>query len=438
MKTRNLYQFENIDFFLLKFFSYLICLIPLALLTGSFFPDFFITLSSIFFFYISIKYREYYYFQTRFVYIFFLFYLFLCISSLLSDFPLHSLSSSFVYIRFGLFSLVIWLIIDYYPQFKKNFFLFFVFTFVYAAIDGIYQYFVGNSIFGFTTGFTYDSNESIRLALSFNDKAFIGGYLSRLLPLLIGILFLVNSKKTKKILLLVFTLIILAYFISFVSGERTAFATMIFMLIIVFLISKNHLKTKLLISLSFIIFIFSIISFDENISNRMIDKTMHQLGFSDKKDLDNQNNRLNFFSSHHEAHFMTALRMFKDHPIIGVGPNNFRNLCSERKYSNANHLSCSSHPHNIYIQVLSETGIIGFIFISSIFLYVLFKLYRETKVSKNIIYSSKFYFLLAFTITLLPILPSANFFNNWINIIYYLPLGFYLHEISSSEIKLNQ
>ena len=43
------------------------------------------------------------------------------------------------------------------------------------------------------------------------------------------------------------------------------------------------------------------------------------------------------------------------------------------------------------------------------------------------------FFLLAF-------FPTLNLFNNWINIIYYLPVGFYLHEFYKNDfrsIKLN-
>ena len=61
--------------------------------------------------------------------------------------------------------------------------------------------------------------------------------------------------------------------------------------------------------------------------------------------------------------------MYLDNKIFGVGVKNFRKICKYEKYSVSN-LSCASHPHNTYIQILSETGIIGFLFlINSLFYF---------------------------------------------------------------------
>ena len=37
--------------------------------------------------------------------------------------------------------------------------------------------------------------------------------------------------------------------------------------------------------------------------------------------------------------------------------------------------------------------------------------------------------LLGFVITLLPISPNGNFFNNWLSMVMFLPVGFYIHSI---------
>ena len=50
--------------------------------------------------------------------------------------------------------------------------------------------------------------------------------------------------------------------------------------------------------------------------------------------------------------------MFLDNKILGVGVKNFRNFCNVEKYKVDR--SCTTHPHNTYIQILAETGIIGF------------------------------------------------------------------------------
>ena len=56
--------------------------------------------------------------------------------------------------------------------------------------------------------------------------------------------------------------------------------------------------------------------------------------------------------------------MFSDNKLFGQGSNTFRYLCSSEKFriSDKNE-GCSTHPHNIYVQLLAETGLIGVLFL---------------------------------------------------------------------------
>jgi len=54
--------------------------------------------------------------------------------------------------------------------------------------------------------------------------------------------------------------------------------------------------------------------------------------------------------------------MYLDNKLLRVGVKNFINFCSDKKY-NVRYFSYSIHPHNYFLQLLSETGIIGFLFL---------------------------------------------------------------------------
>ena len=95
---------------------------------------------------------------------------------------LFSLKSSIVYIRFGIFTLAVWFLIDKNYLSLKRFTNVFLFTFLFVLIDGDYQFFLDKSIFGFI------SSNPERLALSFSDKTVLGSYIARLMPLLIALI----------------------------------------------------------------------------------------------------------------------------------------------------------------------------------------------------------------------------------------------------------
>ena len=127
--------------------------------------------------------------------------------------------------------------------------------------------------------------------------------------------------------------------------------------------------------------------------------------------------------------------MFLDRPIIGHGPKMFRIKCSDPKYaevvgtSERGISSCMTHPHNFYIQLLAETGLIGFSILFFLFLYVVYlsmKYFYYDFIKNKKIYSNYNICLLAcLLITVWPIIPNGNFFNNHLMIIYSLPLGFF-------------
>ena len=74
--------------------------------------------------------------------------------------------------------------------------------------------------------------------------------------------------------------------------------------------------------------------------------------------------------------------MWMDNKITGVGFNNYETKClTDNKYSSIkiNYGKCSAHPHNIYIQFLSETGLIGLLSFLTMLIFIFTKIIRNIK-----------------------------------------------------------
>ena len=164
-----------------------------------------------------------------------------------------------------------------------------------------------------------------------------------------------------------------------------------------------------------------IISFINPIAKeRVFDQTINQMN------LNKDDEKKYIFSKQHNKIYISAYKMFLDNKVLGVGVKNFRKLCSNERYYE-NKLSCSTHPHNTYLQILTETGIIGFLFLFTTLLYFCRYMLKHMFLKLK----GKFYFndfeiciLSGIAIYLWPFIPTGNVFNNWINIALILNLPF--------------
>ncbi len=410
--------------------SWLYYLIPISLLTGSFLPDLFLSLIAFIFLFLSIKFKYYHYFKNKFFVIFFSFYIYLIFNSLISEHQLHSLESTLFYFRFGLFALATWFLIEEKENFFQTFYFILLITIIIALIDGIYQQIYNIGLFGI-----YNEIPN-RLALTFNDKLILGGYLARMLPILIAVM-LISEKNIRNKYALIALLFIITDVIVYVSGERTALGLMAVLTILLILLMSKFQYLRLFTLIVSIALIIGISVYNPSSRERVVDLTFEQMGL--ENDINNDEYDFRYFTPIHDSLYRTSFKMFLDKPVFGHGPNTFRKLCSEDRY-NVGRYGCSTHPHNFYLQLLAETGIIGIVPLLVVIIYLINTIFKQLF---SIIKREKYKFcsdfqvciIAALVLSLFPFLPTQNFFNNWINVIIYLPVGFYLYSLYSHKFS---
>ena len=407
--------------------SYLIILLPLSLIIGPFFSDLSVVIIDLIFFYFIIKNKQYEIFNNNLFKFLLLFNIYISIRSIFADDIFLSLKSSLPYLRF----LILIFAINYFLNKNKNLINHFsksiIVIIIVLCLDALFQY-----IFGFNTlGFKIENPD--KLNGFFGDEAVLGSYLIRLFPLLIASYFIVFNKKENKFLFIsIFSLISITIFFS---GSRSSLALLSLFIIIFLLLFKSLRKEMLTLLISVVILV--------GLSSTLSEKIRHNINYnlfdpirtiffqSEKSRTENvKDKKIIIFTQVYHTHYETAYKMFKNNKFFGVGNKMYRKLCSEKEY-NINKFSCTTHPHNFYIQVLAENGFFGFIFIISLFTYcslIIFKeiYFRNIKKVNNLDDKSVL-ILTGVFLNLWPIIPSGNLYNNWLSILIYLPIGFYFY-----------
>jgi len=130
------------------------------------------------------------------------------------------------------------------------------------------------------------------------------------------------------------------------------------------------------------------------------------------------------------AHWLTAIEISKDNFLFGSGVRTFRIVC--QKYDTIDSFRkdsrCSTHPHNIYLEILSETGLIGLILIL-LFFFNFVKSLINKKNNKTLTIA-----LGALILALIfPLKPTGAFFSSWYGSILWYLIGYYYFSLQHIE-----
>ena len=405
--------------------TWIIILLPILLISGPFLSDLGVSFVGILFIINSIKNNLKKYYNNYYFKFFLIFCLILIFSSLQSNNILISLKNSLFYFRFGIFSLCFWYLLEKNEYILKYLFISLLLCYSSLIVDGYFQYFFGENLLGYTL---YDD---YRISSFFGSELILGSYLARFFPIFFGLFILLDqSKKNKSLLFLMSIIFILSEGLIFISGERLALFFMNLSALYIIFMIKEYKIYRLWTYLLSLILIVVMINFYPNSKERFIDQTIND--FTRKDNLNKEDDKLYIFSKPHTDMYITAYRLFVDNKFFGVGPRQFRNECNKHSVSE---YSCETHPHHTYMELLSESGIFAFLIVMLVLIlliYISLKhfIFKFIHGKKSVINDFEVCLFSALIISLWPFSPSGSFFNNWMSIVYYFPVGLFLWQRS--------
>ncbi len=388
-----------------KIFFILLLFVPLSILVGpsvSLINMVTISLMYLFFF---LKFKHYnFLIKDNTVRILLFLYLYLVFNTLISLSIENSILRNLGFIRFILFFLAINYLFFAIKISKKIFFIWTI-IFLIFIFDVYFERFTGANIFGWgaisSNGVPQPHGE--RIVSFFKDEPIAGAFINGFIFIILG--YLLNILKNKEYGNMIFFIAILIFFSSvLITGERSNTLKALFgLILLICLIDIFNFKLKVTLLIVLPMLIMLVIINSDYLKNRYIGQIFSKI-YADKN--------LTYFENNiYIKLYKSGFEVFKNNPLIGVGNKNYRvETCSNKNKFKKNNYFCTTHPHQIYFEFLSEHGLIGTILLLYIFFRLIFKNLREIIDSQNYLQIGAFIFLIC---NFLPLLPSGAFFSDF-------------------------
>ena len=324
------------------------------------------------------------------------------------------LKKTFLFVRFLFFYLVLrYLLENRLINFKLIFVLFSVSS-LFVSFDIIFQFFTGKDIFGFeATG--------RRLSGPFGDEFIAGSFLQRFFVFIL-FLILIFYKIKNKIHFNIYVTFILAIIIFgiILAGNRIPLILFIFLLIILFFYIRDLRRILTSAFLILTISLFTIL----NISN---ESNSHYNSFVIKSGqifhyLKNRISGDDFvIANTYIKEIETGVLTWQENKYFGGGIKSFHWHCSKTEmlvYVNKEKgrvkvANCNNHPHNYYLQIAAELGLVGLFIILYTLVLILIRCIKKL-LSSDEKYKEKYLllpFFLMFILEFFPFKTTGSFFS---------------------------
>lgn len=302
---------------------------------------------------------------------------------------------------------IIFIFISLYLKINKNIYeininLLFILL-ILICLDTFFQFIFGYNLLGF------EKFQSDRLTSFFQDEPIVGSFLMKIFfPCFIYYYYL--NKNTFLVICILFS-----FFAVFISGERMPFLQLLFGLtLFLILFSKKKIRNSIFLLIFLIFSIF--LSFNSSeLKNRYV-STFNEFEVLIDDIIDNKSISKDYDNNgikDYYLNFASGIELWKLNKLFGNGYRFYNNNCSNVLKNHQYFSGCSTHPHNIYIELLSDHGVIGLI----IFLVFIFYLFKNFFTNHN---NKKYYgFLITSVVITVPFVTSQSIFSSFYGSIFF-------------------
>ena len=274
---------------------------------------------------------------------------------------------SFLFLKYFLFYLSIRYLIENKIVHLK-FFITCTFSSIFVCLDIFIQFFYGTDLFG------YKSAANLRkLSGPFGDEYIAGGFIQRFSLFSFFLLLLFIDEKNRTYIKFLFSLLFIIFFLGIIlSGNRMPLLLFLLSLSLILIFQKQARKYFISFILVMIITFTLSYNFNEKVKlnfksffgqvSKIIVPSANVFGMKD--------------SPQYLEEFSTFYETWRINKYIGGGIKNFRYYCHVRDNIDKNSkFVCNMHPHNYYLEILTETGLLGFGIIFFLFIIILYKVF---------------------------------------------------------------
>ena len=312
-------------------------------------------------------------------------------------FPKIVINKSIFYFRYLILYLVLRFLINEKILNIKYFYLICALTVAIISIDIIIQFLFGKNIIGLIP------ITPIHYSGFFGNELIAGGFILKFYSTLIVLPMIFNLKNFNFFIRLFLFLFFL--FVIILSGNRMP--VILYLISLFFLITFFENYKKYFVQFFLIISFFLIIFFNTNLKYKTYIDSFYFNGkklFTILMSSNQESPPIEYFKLPYFGEFYCSKIMIEKNPVIGGG------IRSYRTHDNG----CYTHPHNYYLEIISELGIIG---LTLILIFVFKLLFNSLKIlwsySNN--KSSSLYMLvpplLFILIEFFPLRTSGSFFS---------------------------